>query len=71
MGTGNPEWNLRSIDDRFDVCKANVYRVCRVILTRFTDMFIKCLTGQAAASRRRPLATCTIFEFFPKETLGS
>ena len=67
---GNPEC-LRSIDDRFDVSKASVYRACRVISTRFMVVFIKFPSCQADVLARRPLATSTIFESFLKETLGS
>jgi len=46
---GNPEC-LRSVADRFDVCRATAYRVyrrvCIAIVTHLTDEFIKFPTGQ-------------------------
>lgn len=48
---GNPEY-LRSVADRFDVCRATAYRVyrrvCKAIVRHLMDEFIKIPTGQKA-----------------------
>ena len=46
---GNPEC-LRSVADRFDVCRATAYRVyrrvCKAVVRHLMDEFIKFATGQ-------------------------